>query len=389
MKELPRLRFIPFRRKDLLQMCLAEGRLDPQGRERLDSAMQCIESAFLLEFSELRTALKDAYGPLDPDADTRVVEAYRDPGAADSLAALLTQMLERANYDRVTREHVERALQKSSMFKVQLYVDMDDFQEALLYTRGATVRTEEVSRFFGLGREEIEFINFDRVVLYIRFKDEVDTESTLGGCQPGSTMLKLFQNVPAADMEMLFPNTRIGMRLMDKLLIGVPAIVSGGVVLTTKMGATLVLLGSLLGFWLGVSNEPVSLDRGAVIALLAGIGALGGYLYKQFSKYRNRKLKYTQALTENLYFKLLDNNAGVLYRVLDEAEESEVKESLLAYYFLLVADEPLTTAALDQNIEAWLAERWQCRLDFDVDDALGKLRRLSLALEEDGHWTAA
>ena len=389
MKKLPRLRFIPFRRKDLLQMCLAEGRLDPQGRERLDSAMQCIESAFLLEFSELRTALKDAYGPLDPDADTRVVEAYRDPGAADSLAALLTQMLERANYDRVTREHVERALQKSSMFKVQLYVDMDDFQEALLYTRGATVRTEEVSRFFGLGREEIEFINFDRVVLYIRFKDEVDTESTLGGCQPGSTMLKLFQNVPAADMEMLFPNTRIGMRLMDKLLIGVPAIVSGGVVLTTKMGATLVLLGSLLGFWLGVSNEPVSLDRGAVIALLAGIGALGGYLYKQFSKYRNRKLKYTQALTENLYFKLLDNNAGVLYRVLDEAEESEVKESLLAYYFLLVADEPLTTAELDQNIEAWLAERWQCRLDFDVDDALGKLRRLSLAVEEDGHWTVA
>ena len=183
-----------FNGKDLLQMCLAEGRLDPQGRERLDNAMQSIESAFLLEFSELRTALKDAYGPLDPDADTRVVEAYRDPGAADSLAALLTQMLERANYDRVTREHVERALQKSSMFKVQLYVDMDDFREALLYTRGATVRTEEVSRFFGLGREEIEFINFDRVVLYIRFKDEVDTESTLGGCQPGSTMLKLFIN---------------------------------------------------------------------------------------------------------------------------------------------------------------------------------------------------
>jgi hypothetical protein len=389
MKELPRLRFIPFRRKDLLQMCLAEGQLDSPGRARLDSALQSIESAFLVEFSELRTALKDAYGPLDPDADTRVVEAYRDAGAADSLAALLTQMLERANYDRVTQEHVERALQKSSMFKVQLYVDMDDFREVLLYTRGATVRTEQVRRFFGLGREEIEFINFDRVVLYIRFKDEVDTESTLGGCQPGSTMLKLFQNVPAADMEMLFPNTRIGMRLMDKLLIGVPAIVSGGVVLTTKLGATLVLLGSLLGFWLGVSNEPVSLDRGAVIALLAGIGALGGYLFKQVSKYRNRKLKYTQALTENLYFKLLDNNAGVLYRVLDEAEESEVKESLLAYYFLLAADGPLTSAALDQSIEAWLAEKWQCRLDFEVDDALGKLQRLGLAVEENGHWTVA
>ena len=124
------------------------------------------------------------------------------------------------------------------------------------------------------------------VVLYLKFRDDVDTRSTLGGCQPGTTMLKLFQNVPGADVEMLFPNTRVGMRLMDKLLIGVPALVSGGIVLSTKMGATLVLLGSLLGFWLGLSNERVELDRGGVLVLAAGLGALGAYLWKQFSNWR-------------------------------------------------------------------------------------------------------
>tara|TARA_R110001599_G_scaffold353826_1_gene599234 strand:+ start:4985 stop:5251 length:267 start_codon:yes stop_codon:yes gene_type:complete len=80
--------------------------------------------------------------------------------------------------------------------------------------------------------------------------------------------------------------------------------------MTTKMGATALLLGSLLGFWLGTSSEPVALDKAAIIALGARIAALAGYLWKQCSNFRNRKLKYTQALTENLYFKLLDNSAG-------------------------------------------------------------------------------
>jgi hypothetical protein len=202
-------------------------------------------------------------------------------------------------------------------------------------------------------------------------------------------MLKLFQNVPAADLEMLFPNIRVGMRLLDKLVMGVPALVSGGLVLTTKMGTTLVLLGSLFGFWLGLSSQPVELNKATVLVLLAGLGALGGYLWKQFVNFRNRKLKYTQALTENLYFKLLDNNAGVLFRLLDDAEESECKESMLAYYFLLAQGESMTSAELDQRIEAWFAENWQCQLDFEIDDALDKLQNLGLAQCTEDRWLAA
>jgi hypothetical protein len=199
-------------------------------------------------------------------------------------------------------------------------------------------------------------------------------------------MLKLFQNVPAADIEMLFPNTRVGMRLMDKLLIGVPALVSGGVVMTTKVGTTLILLGSLIGFWIGLKSEPVHLDKATSLALLAGLGTLGGYLWKQFSKFRNRKLRYTQALTENLYFKLLDNNAGVIYRILDEAEESEIKESLLAYYFLLMHPGQVSPDTIDRAIENWFREQWQCRLNFEITDALEKLQRLGLARKGDEGW---
>lgn len=388
MQEIKRLRFIPFRRTDLVQMALKEGSLDEEQQALFTKACADIERCFQREFHGIKQQLKDAYGPLDPDADTRVVHEFRDQSTAQHLAERLGQVLGRANYERVTREQLERAFDNASLFKLKLYVDLDEFEEALLFTRGASSREEEVPQFLGLWKKKVSFVNYDRVVIYIRFRKDVDAQSTLGGCQPGSTMLKLFQNVPRADVEMLFPNTRVGMRIIDKMLIGIPALVSGGMVMTTKLGTTLILLGSLIGFWLGLSADPVKLDKAAVLVLLAGLGALGGYLWKQYSSFRNRKLRFTQALTENLYFKLLDNNAGVMFRVLDEAEESECKESLLAYYFLMAAGKPLTAADLDARIEQWLERRWKCHLDFEIEDALAKLGQLNLARKGDSGWEA-
>ena len=388
MTELPLLRFIPFRRSDIVAMCLLEGRLDDTREQQFRQACSNIEDYFMRDFHRIKQQLKDAYAPLDPDADTQVVPQLHHDDPSGALVETMAQVLERANYEKVTDQALQHALNSASLFQVRLYVDVNEFAEVLLYTRGASQREETLRELFGLWRRKIRFTNYDRVLLYIRLKDDIDSDSTLGEYQPGSTMLKLFQNVPEADVEMLFPNIRVGMRLMDRLLIGVPALVSGGLVLTTKMGATLLLLGSLFGFWMGVSNEPVQLDKAALLILVAGIGALGGYVWKQFSNFRNRKLKYTQALTENLYFKLLDNNAGALYRILDDAEESECKESLLAYYFLLAQAGPMTVVELDSAIERWFAERFKCRLDFEIDDALAKLLRLQLAQTDGEYWEA-
>lgn len=147
-------------------------------------------------------------------------------------------------------------------------------------------------------------------------------------------MLKMFQNVPKADIEMLFPNTTVGMRVIDKLMIGVPALVGGTAIFTTKMGASFVLLGTLMGYWLGIISEPVSLDQAALVALLASIGGIASYLFKQFSNFKNRMLAFMQTLTENLYFKNLDNNAGVFHRLIDEAEEKSVRRRSLLIIFI-------------------------------------------------------
>ena len=204
-----------------------------------------------------------------------VRKASKNTREPADLQSMLDTVLNRANYEKVTKQGLAKALRSSSLFQVRLYVDLGDFEEALLYTRGATAREETLSEFFGLWKRKVSFVNYDRVVLYIRFKEDIDNDSALGDCTPGSSMLKLFQNVPAADLEMLFPNIRVGMRWIDRLLIGIPALVSGGIVLTTKLGATLVLLGSLIGFWLGMSSKPVAMDKTTLIVL----GAVAGLMW--------------------------------------------------------------------------------------------------------------
>ena len=174
---------------------------------------------------------------------------------------------------------------------------------------------------------------------------------------------------------------------IDKLLIGVPAVVSGIIMVVTKLIASLIPVLLLLGFWIGAREEPVELNQGQLVALGAGLMAFGGFLVRQFTKFKNRKIQFMKALSENLYFRNLDNDAGVFHHLLDAAEEEEVKEAVLAYHFLRTAERPLTAAELDRRIEDWFVRRWDAAFDFEVDDGVGKLRRLRL-VDDDGAGTA-
>jgi hypothetical protein len=59
-----------------------------------------------------------------------------------------------------------------------------------------------------------------------------------------------------------------------------------------------------------------------------------GVIFKQWSTFKNCKLRFMKALADNLYFKNLNNNDVVFHRLIDSAEE-ECKEAILAYYLLV------------------------------------------------------
>jgi hypothetical protein len=373
----------------IVTMCADE--VPAEERESFLAFAELLASLVHHQFRARLEALKDTYYPFNPDSDTRtVVEVSPTEREAvqQRLVDELTALAEDANFERISRDDLGRAFVEESLMKVRLEADFDDFEQVVFYRRGEHIREEEVTHLFGLRRETLEFTNYAKVLVYVKFKDASHFEArgrkiaTLP-FRPGSTIIKLFQDVPRADLEMLFPNAQVRMRPVDKLLIGVPAVVSGVIVIATKIIASLIPLLLLLGFWLGVHKEPVQLNQGQLLALGAAFVAFGGYVVRQFTKFKNRKIQFMKTLSDNLYFRNLDNDAGVFHHLLDAAEEEEVKEAVLAYHFLRTAGRPLTAAELDQRIEDWFARRWEAVFDFEIDDGVSKLRRLRL-VDEDG-----
>jgi hypothetical protein len=151
------------------------------------------------------------------------------------------------------------------------------------------------------------------------------------------------------------------------------------VVLITKLGASMLLLASVLAFWLGFKDEQVEITKQSLITFGIGMGVLGSFVFKEWTKFKNRKIRFMKALSDNLYFKSLDNNAGVFHTLIDAAEEEDCKEAILAYTFLLsVGTVGMSAEALDNNIEQWFKNQHNCELDFDVKDALDKLLAMKL-----------
>jgi hypothetical protein len=390
----PHGRFIPFRKSDLVTMCRDAGLVPRPYTDDFEDFRAILEALLHFEYHRLLESLKNAYAPFNPDVDTRSIRSV-DPGQhrqeQKEFVRAMHTLLNAANFEPITETDLKEALAEESLFKIRLEVDFDDFEEVLFFRRGAHQRRETLVSLAGLRKTPVTFTNYDRVVVYIQFKKAAYFEAAGRRrlpFRPGATVIKLFQNVPKADLEMLFPNSEIRMKTIDKLIIGIPAAVSGAVVVVTKLGASLALVGSLVAFWLGLRPTAVDIQQGHLVALGIGLAALGGFLFKQFNKFKNRKLRFMKALAENLYFKNLDNNAGVFHHLIDAAEEEEFKEALLAYLFLAQNETGLTRAQLDAAVEDWLAKDWDCTIDFEVDDALAKLERWGLVQKRNGHLAA-
>jgi hypothetical protein len=387
----PSGRFIPFRRSDLVGLLADDGQLPADDAGRFRELACMLAATFHVEFRERLEALKDAYAPFAHDPDTRVVRDHDEVERTEALQQLLAgleELLEDANFEPIGTEEIHQAFEDESLLKVRVEVDLDDFEHVLIHRRGETHRTKEVSSWWGLRSETVAFTNYEKVLLLVSFKDAAyftgrgDDLDDLP-FEPGSTVVKLFQDVPKADVEMLFPNTEVRMRWIDRLLIGIPALISGIVIASTKLITTLGLLFLLLGFYLGFRDERVELDQATLVTLGAGLSSVGGYLVRQFTKFKARKMEFLKTLSDNLYFRNLDNDAGVFHNLLDAAEEEETKEAILGWYFLRAADQPVAKETLDDRVEAWFRERLDCRLDFEVTDGVDKLLRLGIARSED------
>lgn len=377
-------RFIPYSRQDIVRLLLNEKQLDASDRDKLNVICNLLMHVYHFEFHQTLETLKDCYAPVNPDTDTQITFPVSKAELEEKekhLFVVLNDLLDKANFEKITDTDIAQAMVEESLFNIKLTVDFDDFEQILFFRRGESLRQETLVSLLGLRKRTIEFINYDRVVMIVKFKPQSYFDQKARGqlyFKPNSTIIKYFCNIPRCDLEMLFPNTEVRMKPIDKLMIGVPAAVGGVIMLATKLGTTLLLSGALITFWMGMHDEPVELNQTNLLALAIGFATLGGFLWKQFSNFKNRKIRFMKTLTDNLYFKNLDNNMGVFHRLIDTAEEEECKEAILAYYFLLISNKPLNASELDQTIEGWFQTSLSVTVNFEIEDALQKLLKLGL-----------
>ena len=271
---------------------------------------------------------------------------------------------------------------------MQLKINFDDFKEYSVYARGQHTTTEKVKRFI-FWEKEVELEYYDYVVIYINYKDASHFEKQKGSFEnlpftPGCSIIKLFKKVPKNDLETIFPNAVPKMSLKDKLLLWIPGLAGGISLLSAKVIPALVTMYAAYKSRevLNISNSKASLIQG-----LIALGILGAYLFRQYNNYINKKIKFSKMITDSLYFKNIGNNSGVIPLLIDYSEEEELKETILAYAFLNQRKEPLSSEELDSQIENWFQTEFQIRLDFDVEDALFKLKNIGLGSEVNGKWT--
>ena len=339
------------------------------------SKIQILDSKLLEDFSSLLREyyhkefhsellkIKTNYHPFNPDRDTITLKEFSAKELEQKEKKLLSDiipLLNSANYEQLTGEDINEAIEETSPYGVDVSVDFNEFDNLLLFFRGSAIKKEQrrTLKSLYLKKEEIETKIYRR--LFLLFKQNIDGKEQI--------YLKLFKDIPQSDLEMLFPNIKVKISLLDKIKL---TVTGGG--------------GTIAGAMTLIGKMTVHLDP---IALLSALGAFGAVVGRQITSIFTHRTKYMAKLAKNLYFYNLDNNAGAISHIIDMAEDEEAKEVFLAYLFLLHSPTSLTKEELDNKIEEFIINTFNIPMDFEIYDALQKLIKIGLVKDTNNSFQA-
>ncbi len=351
-------RFIPVHEDDLIEDLIHYANWSDEKNIQFQQICHIFVMLYHARSHKSLQKLKRAYRPFNPDPDTLELRSLQPTERHRLLKALINELsyvLERANFEILQLTELNQALNKKSPYGVEVSVNFDEFEELAVFYRGSALQTatrREWQRLF-LRKKTTEIQIFRRLFLLLKLKTtEQDNQNDV-------VYLKLFKNIPASDLEMLFPNTRVKMTAFDKLKL---SMTGGG-------GA----IGSIIAT---ISKITAASNPYTIIVAIAGFGAV---MWRQVANIFNHRTKYMATLAKNLYYYNLNNNLGSIAHLIELGEAEDCKEAILAYFFLSHQPQPRhTLASLDQTIETYLKAQYGLHVDFEIEDGLGKLKKSGL-----------
>ena len=365
--------FIPIKAHSLFKVLLDEhfGQTSEQN-QKMNDLIKMFQAIWHHDLHNNLLDLKRLYDRMSPNNSSPKYPRETIVQFLDVFEQTLTD----GNWDEISDEEVQEALDGEDVLPISLVVRFDEFRVKRLYKLGERREVVERKSLFGLRKEKFEVKIFENVISVLEFQDEKwfgeskkrqrqKIDGDLSGLH-----LRLFKDVPHLDLEIIFPNTSPSMRSLDKVKIIAPLV--GGVF---SLGMKYIPL--LFG---GASGDTS-------LSLLGGILAgLGTYMLKTYTTYQKTRENFRKIVAKDMYFKGLANDETVLTYVVDLGEVQEVKEAVLAYVFLFCQTQPISEEMLDEKIESWLEKRFDVYVDFEVDDALRKLDKMRVLITDDaGH----
>jgi hypothetical protein len=397
----PREKFIPLRKSDIVSALIDHAGLPADQAESFRRLARMLGAIVHVRYFEELDRLREAYFYFDPEVSTPasrpsgdVEAAYR--GLSDEFVRVVTE----ANFVEIPHEVIVRAFGEHALVRVRIEAPVEEFRDVRMFRRGDHKETIEIPYLFGLRRRSLEVEVYDDIVLMVATKPDGEqskprrtfasawrsrTRKHKKKIRGGAVLFKYFRHIARGDLEALFPNVRAVMSLFDRFALGVPAVV-GGVPILIKLASTLTILFAVAGFYLGLSGTLHDDDTKQALAAVSGLFALGAFVLRQWGNFHRQSLIHQKQVTDNIYFRNVNNNIGIFNYLIGEAEEQDWKEALLAYNGLLTAPAPLAREALGARVEALLLEVFGVRVAFGCDDALNKLRDLDLVCEADGRF---
>ena len=337
------------------------------------------------------------YETFNPDSDlltTRAFSASERGKMQSRVVAYVQSLLKQANYVRIMPEEIS-LLTQGSFYGLDLKIDLHAFDEILVYYRGRSSKKEQrrdARKFYR--KVEFDVPIFRRLFVLFKLKpfetrvQEVMQENNLSRkeaekqvrkarsvlpaqVKSDNIYMKMFKNMPRSDVEMIFPNTKVSFRMFDKVKLGV----------TGSAGLGMGVFGAAGKIALAASNP---------VAAMGAVVGLGGIAVRQGVAFMNQRQRYMVVMAQNLYFHAMADNRSAMIKLADRAAEEDVKEEMLLYS--VIAKAPIRRSdlpAVDQGVERWIKKAFDVDVDFDLEEALGRLLDEGIVTESaDGILTA-
>lgn len=394
--------YIPESRQQIIDLCLSENRLSAADSARFRVFCDLLAAYSHFEFHQIEETLKRNYLPFNPDINRAAQREHKtwhnqnsESQIEQQLIELLSETLQRANYQSLDWVSIQQAIKLVDLVEIKTEIDFHDYEQLLLFHRGKSQRKGSRSKL--LWTKHFDMMVYSNVMLGLKFRDEA--YFTKKGqkveqltFRPGSIYLYLYKDIPQNDLELLFPNVQLSMNWFDQVLFVVPAF-GAGISMLIKIVPNLLLLLGVITFLLfgpssaerlGVTESQIHELSPVLFAFTSVMLALGGFAYKQYDTYKNKRIRFMKNVTETLFFRNLANNSSVFHSVIDAAEEEECKEIILAYYHLLINGRCMMSNQLKSEIDKWLQKQFNTKVNFDINKIISRLRNISAEIVPPG-----